>query len=134
MPQAASEYEPAAGGTAGPRHETQSAPQEVASRPLGALAGEVVRARWPCYETPVDRRGTRVPTSHGPSLLGISAAEFRCLPLPVPALRHLPAPTPGRARAPPRKRPAPQVATPPSHPSAGAAPDERQGCSAGEDS
>src|SRR5438093_13538417 len=97
MPQPGSEYDPAPAGTAAPRHETHSAPQDVTSRPLAALAGEVVRARWPCYETPVDRRDTRVPTPHGPSLLGISAAEFRCLPLPVPALCHLPARAEGGA-------------------------------------
>src|SRR5438876_11006004 len=121
MPQAASEYEPAAGGTAGPRHETQSAPQEVASRPPGALAGEVVRARWPCYETPVDRRDTRVPTPHGPSLLGISAAEFRCLPLPVPALRHLPARAAAGAGTAPRNGSVDQGSTLPSHPGTAAA-------------
>ena len=41
---AAPEYEPAAGGTAGLCHETQFAPEEVAARPLGAMAGKVVRA------------------------------------------------------------------------------------------
>jgi ATP-dependent helicase/nuclease subunit B len=82
--------------------------------------------KWSKQDGLVTRRPSIIeilgsPTPHGPSLLGISAAEFRGLSLPVPAVRHLPPRAAGRAGAARRNGPTDQGRTFPPPPGGAAA-------------